>query len=152
MLASFVAVLIVWSDQSLSICEVLWWVLSYVQQWQNIFSLNFLWWECLIRHVLSWICFLYQCCDKSTHKSWSQICTASVNVCLYLYVCACVCRYAAAVQDGSQYFVLLIITDGVISDMAQTKEAIVNVRMGNNGIHKALPQYMKFDSVSSGLN
>ncbi|TKS77533.1 Copine-5 [Collichthys lucidus] len=32
----------------------------------------------------------------------------------------------AAVQDGSQYFVLLIITDGVISDMAQTKEAIVN--------------------------
>uniref|UniRef100_A0A8C4NRD7 Copine Va n=1 Tax=Dicentrarchus labrax TaxID=13489 RepID=A0A8C4NRD7_DICLA len=35
-------------------------------------------------------------------------------------------NYAAAVQDGSQYFVLLIITDGVISDMAQTKEAIVN--------------------------
>uniref|UniRef100_A0A3Q2Y3J6 Copine Vb n=1 Tax=Hippocampus comes TaxID=109280 RepID=A0A3Q2Y3J6_HIPCM len=34
--------------------------------------------------------------------------------------------YAASVQDGSQYFVLLIITDGVISDMAQTKEAIVN--------------------------
>lgn len=45
----------------------------------------------------------------------------------------CVCRYAAAVQDGSQYFVLLIITDGVISDMAQTKEAIVNVRMGRRG-------------------
>uniref|UniRef100_A0AAY4BER8 C2 domain-containing protein n=1 Tax=Denticeps clupeoides TaxID=299321 RepID=A0AAY4BER8_9TELE len=38
-----------------------------------------------------------------------------------------VARYAAAVQDGSQYFILLIITDGVISDMAQTKEAIVNV-------------------------
>ncbi|XP_069489751.1 copine-5 isoform X5 [Ambystoma mexicanum] len=37
-----------------------------------------------------------------------------------------VANYAAAVQDGSQYFVLLIITDGVISDMAQTKEAIVN--------------------------
>lgn len=36
-------------------------------------------------------------------------------------------RYASAVQDGSQYFILLIITDGVISDMAQTKEAIVNV-------------------------
>uniref|UniRef100_A0A8C0FN51 Copine 8 n=1 Tax=Bubo bubo TaxID=30461 RepID=A0A8C0FN51_BUBBB len=29
-------------------------------------------------------------------------------------------------KDGSQYFVLLIITDGVISDMAQTKESIVN--------------------------
>uniref|UniRef100_A0A8C2FFB0 Copine Vb n=1 Tax=Cyprinus carpio TaxID=7962 RepID=A0A8C2FFB0_CYPCA len=40
-----------------------------------------------------------------------------------------VARYAAAVQDGSQYFVLLIITDGVISDMSQTKEAIVNVSM-----------------------
>ncbi|CAL1606073.1 unnamed protein product [Knipowitschia caucasica] len=37
-----------------------------------------------------------------------------------------VARYASDVQDGSQYFVLLIITDGVISDMAQTKEAIVN--------------------------
>nr|XP_023685961.1 copine-8 isoform X1 [Paramormyrops kingsleyae] len=37
-----------------------------------------------------------------------------------------VARYAASVKDGSQYFVLLIITDGVISDMAQAKEAIVN--------------------------
>ncbi|XP_022049570.1 copine-8 [Acanthochromis polyacanthus] len=37
-----------------------------------------------------------------------------------------VARYAASVSDGSQYFVLLIITDGVISDMAQTKESIVN--------------------------
>ncbi|XP_036919191.1 copine-5 isoform X2 [Sturnira hondurensis] len=37
-----------------------------------------------------------------------------------------VARSAAEVQDGSQYSVLLIITDGVISDMAQTKEAIVN--------------------------
>uniref|UniRef100_H3CYR2 Copine 8 n=1 Tax=Tetraodon nigroviridis TaxID=99883 RepID=H3CYR2_TETNG len=36
-----------------------------------------------------------------------------------------VARYAASVKDGSQYFVLLIITDG-ISDMAQTKESIVN--------------------------
>ncbi|KAM4711731.1 copine-8 isoform 2-T2 [Anableps anableps] len=36
-----------------------------------------------------------------------------------------VARYAASVKDGSQYFVLLIITDGVISDMAQTKESIV---------------------------
>ncbi|XP_061770436.1 copine-8 isoform X1 [Nerophis ophidion] len=37
-----------------------------------------------------------------------------------------VARYAASIKDGSQYFVLLIITDGVISDMAQTKESIVN--------------------------
>ncbi|NXT28344.1 CPNE9 protein, partial [Syrrhaptes paradoxus] len=34
-------------------------------------------------------------------------------------------RTAAQVTDGSQYHVLLIITDGVISDMLQTKEAIV---------------------------
>lgn len=40
-----------------------------------------------------------------------------------------VLRYAASVKDGSQYFVLLIITDGVISDMAQTKESIVNVSL-----------------------
>lgn len=46
----------------------------------------------------------------------------------YCFVCF-VCRYAASVKDGSQYFVLLIITDGVISDMAQTKESIVNVRV-----------------------
>ncbi|XP_041833351.1 copine-8 [Melanotaenia boesemani] len=37
-----------------------------------------------------------------------------------------VARYAASVKDGSQYFVLLIITDGVISDLAQSKESIVN--------------------------
>ncbi|XP_066554476.1 copine-9 [Amia ocellicauda] len=37
-----------------------------------------------------------------------------------------VARSAADVTDGSQYFVLLMITDGVISDMVQTKEAIVN--------------------------
>lgn len=30
--------------------------------------------------------------------------------------------------DGSQYFILLIISDGVITDMAQTKESIVNVQ------------------------
>ncbi|XP_054472391.1 copine-9-like [Anoplopoma fimbria] len=37
-----------------------------------------------------------------------------------------VARCAAEVTDGSQYFVLLMITDGVISDMAQTKDAVVN--------------------------
>lgn len=37
-----------------------------------------------------------------------------------------VARYASLVNDGSEYFILLIISDGVISDMAQTKESIVN--------------------------
>ncbi|XP_066520712.1 copine-9-like [Hoplias malabaricus] len=37
-----------------------------------------------------------------------------------------VARTAEDVTDGSQYFVLLMITDGVISDMVQTKEAVVN--------------------------
>ncbi|XP_030632481.1 copine-9 [Chanos chanos] len=37
-----------------------------------------------------------------------------------------VARAAENVTDGSQYFVLLMITDGVISDMVQTKEAVVN--------------------------
>ncbi|KAF7711588.1 copine-9-like isoform X1 [Silurus meridionalis] len=37
-----------------------------------------------------------------------------------------VARAAQEVTDGSQYFVLLMITDGVISDMVQTKEAVVN--------------------------
>ncbi|KAM8930040.1 copine-9 isoform 2-T2 [Pelodytes ibericus] len=33
---------------------------------------------------------------------------------------------AGQITDGSQYYVLLVITDGVISDMVPTKEAIVN--------------------------
>jgi len=36
-----------------------------------------------------------------------------------------VARFASAVRDGSAYFVLLIITDGVISDMSDTKKAII---------------------------
>ncbi|KAG9342343.1 hypothetical protein JZ751_016845 [Albula glossodonta] len=43
-----------------------------------------------------------------------------------IIICYVPHRYAASVKDGSQYFILLIITDGVISDMAQTKESIVN--------------------------
>lgn len=64
------------------------------------------------------------------NKSVQSVISQSI-FCLFL--CLSACRYAAAVQDGSQYFVLLIITDGVISDMAQTKEAIVNVRKGRWG-------------------
>lgn len=37
-----------------------------------------------------------------------------------------VARFTSSVKDGSQYFVLLIVTDGVISDMVQTKESIVD--------------------------
>lgn len=44
-----------------------------------------------------------------------------------LFSLALFSRLAAQVSDGSQYYVLLIITDGVISDMLQTKEAIVSV-------------------------
>ncbi|XP_076469076.1 copine-8-like [Babylonia areolata] len=36
-----------------------------------------------------------------------------------------VARFAAETRDGSSYFVLLIITDGEITDMPQTKNAIV---------------------------
>ena len=37
-----------------------------------------------------------------------------------------VARIAGAHQDGRQYFVLLIITDGIITDMAATKAALVS--------------------------
>ncbi|XP_064632311.1 copine-8-like isoform X2 [Lineus longissimus] len=40
-----------------------------------------------------------------------------------------VARFAAANKSGSDYYILLIITDGVITDMPQTKEAIVNASM-----------------------
>lgn len=33
---------------------------------------------------------------------------------------------AAKFQDGRDYFILLIITDGVISDIQETKHAIIN--------------------------
>lgn len=33
-------------------------------------------------------------------------------------------RAAAKISDGSQYYVLLIITDGVISDMTQTRRPL----------------------------
>lgn len=36
-----------------------------------------------------------------------------------------VAKFAQTYKDGSQYFILLIITDGVITDMQQTKRVIV---------------------------
>ena len=44
-------------------------------------------------------------------------------------------RFAEAVRDGSCYFVLLIITDGVITDLPQTKQAIVNVSFNISILH-----------------
>ncbi|KAK3752663.1 hypothetical protein RRG08_054518, partial [Elysia crispata] len=37
-----------------------------------------------------------------------------------------VSKFAAAARDGNDYFILLIVTDGIITDMPQTTEAIVN--------------------------
>ncbi|XP_069173811.1 copine-8-like isoform X2 [Procambarus clarkii] len=37
-----------------------------------------------------------------------------------------VTRFAISNQTGDKYFILLILTDGIITDMAHTKEAIVN--------------------------
>lgn len=37
-----------------------------------------------------------------------------------------VAKFAAQRRDGNDYFILLIITDGIITDMPQTCEAIVN--------------------------
>lgn len=34
-------------------------------------------------------------------------------------------KFAEAYKDGSQYFILLIITDGIITDMQQTKKVIL---------------------------
>ena len=36
-------------------------------------------------------------------------------------------RFAQSKRNGDDYFILLIITDGIITDMPQTCEAIVNV-------------------------
>jgi len=37
-----------------------------------------------------------------------------------------VARFAHEYQNGQQYFVLLILTDGIITDFEETKRAIVN--------------------------
>ncbi len=37
-----------------------------------------------------------------------------------------VAKFASAYQDGRQYFVLLIITDGIITDIDETRNAIIN--------------------------
>ncbi|XP_005099340.1 copine-8 isoform X1 [Aplysia californica] len=37
-----------------------------------------------------------------------------------------VAKFASATRDGNDYFILLIVTDGIITDMPQTTEAIVN--------------------------
>jgi hypothetical protein len=37
-----------------------------------------------------------------------------------------VAKFAETYQDGSQYFILLIVTDGVITDMPQTKQVSVS--------------------------
>lgn len=63
----------------------------------------------------------------------SHVSCSSIKVCFTIIIfLSSPLRYAASVKDGSQYFVLLIITDGVISDMAQTKESIVNVSFAEN--------------------
>lgn len=62
-------------------------------------------------------------------------------------MCVFARRYASSVKDGSQYFVLLIITDGVISDMAQTKESIVNVSAPTAAVGEMSIAFMNcFDS------
>ena len=39
----------------------------------------------------------------------------------------CFYRFAQEYRAGSHYFVLLILTDGIITDMPMTKQAIINV-------------------------
>ena len=60
------------------------------------------------------------CCD------W-QFKVPSLKPC-HIFMLLIICfRFASAKKDGSNYFVLLIITDGVITDMPQTIMSIVNV-------------------------
>ena len=76
-------------------------------------------WLNLIGHIRAYIYNNYinfgfsLCCDLA--------CLLFVSVELYR------CRFAAQRRDGNDYFILLIITDGIITDMPQTCEAIVNV-------------------------
>ena len=57
-------------------------------------------------------------------------------------------RFASAYTDGSHYFVLLIITDGVITDMQQTKAAIVAV----SPPHLTIWVKLSFDMANYGVS
>ena len=54
-------------------------------------------------------------------------CYFTKETCMYINM---IFRFAAAKRNGDEYFILLIITDGIITDMPQTCEAIVNVSKG----------------------
>ena len=56
-------------------------------------------------------------------------------------------RFAATKRDGSCYFVLLIITDGVITDMPQTKQAIVMVSVAHCGESEKVLSVSLFSSI-----
>lgn len=62
-----------------------------------------------------------KCAAQRQHTSFLKL-----SPCLK--TCSGFRRIAAQHQDGNNYFILLILTDGVITDMPQTTEAIVNVR------------------------
>ena len=65
-----------------------------------------------------------------------------------------VARFASTKQDGSEYFILLIITDGIITDMEQTKCAIVEasilplsiiiVGVGKENFKSKCPWYFQY--------
>lgn len=87
--------------------------------------------KCRMLHfVLLYICLSYYC-DSDFFKDVNNFLESTIIQFSILISLPPVCVYRRAAQDvtdGSQYFVLLMITDGVISDMVQTKEAVVNVR------------------------
>ena len=64
--------------------------------------------------LIHFVCWLVMCAARSSDLNNCPHCSVR--------------RFAQAKRDGSEYFVLLIITDGIITDMPQTTEAIVRVR------------------------
>lgn len=57
---------------------------------------------------------------------------------------------AQQTDDGSQYYILLILTDGIICDMPQTKAAVVNVSLSSTYFinHFALKLQSKFEILA----
>jgi len=83
-------------------------------------------------------CSILYLCSKIYH---------SRNVFEYRLSCVCVRMASDSGPPGSNYFILLILTDGIISDMQQTREAIVRVC---DGIFVCLAFSTPFTRYNSG--
>lgn len=63
-----------------------------------------------------------------------------------------VANYARRYQDGTQYFILLIITDGIITDMPQTKQVNIQSILENDCLTFLIHKFFYFLGHNISVN